>query len=104
MIDWLLAPPVAFVLYLGLGGLLVGLGRVLAGPARPTPLKTSIYASGEAPFARQAAPGYSPFFRIALFFAVMHLGVLVLGSGGSSPIVPLYLVGLLLVLIALTLG
>jgi NADH:ubiquinone oxidoreductase subunit 3 (subunit A) len=104
MTDILLAPPVAFLLYIALAGLLAGLGRVLAGRARPTPLKSSTYASGEAPPARPAAPGYQRFFVIALFFAVVHLGVLVLGSGGLSLVAGVYLVGLVFVLVTLMLG
>jgi hypothetical protein len=49
-------------------------------------------------------PSYRPFFTIALFFAIMHLGALVLSSGGLSPITSIYLLGLLLVLVALILG
>jgi NADH:ubiquinone oxidoreductase subunit 3 (subunit A) len=103
MSDILLAPPIAFLLYLALGSLLLGLGRALAGPARPTPLKTSVYASGEAPKRGHAAPGYVQFFPIALFFAIVHLGVLVVGSGGPSLMVGAYLIGLLLVLLVLVL-
>ena len=102
--DLLLAPPIAFLLYLALSGLLMGAGRGLAGPARPTTLKSSTYASGEAPPADRSALGYRSFFVIALFFAILHLGALVLGSGGLAPITGIYLVGLLLVLVALMLG
>jgi NADH:ubiquinone oxidoreductase subunit 3 (subunit A) len=104
MTEIILSPPVAFLLYAVLVGILAGLGRMLAGPPRPTPLKSSTYASGEAPPTRAAAPGYRPFFVIALFFAVLHLGVLMLGSGGLTPISALYLVGLMLALVALILG
>ncbi len=104
MMDILLSPPVAFVLYLALAGLLSGAGRYLAGPGRATPLKRTTYASGEAPPLRMAAPGYRPFFVFALFFAVLHLGVLMLGSGNLSPLSGLYLVGLILALLALILG
>lgn len=101
--DILLAPPVAFLVYLILAGLLSGLGRLLAGPNQQTPLKSSTYASGEAPSILPAVPGYRPFFVIALFFAVLHLGVLVLGSGALSPISGLYLIGLIVALLALIL-
>jgi NADH:ubiquinone oxidoreductase subunit 3 (subunit A) len=104
MTEIILSPPVAFLLYAVLVGILAGLGRVLAGPPRPTPLKSSTYASGEAPPTRAAAPGYRPFFVIALFFAVLHLGVLMLGSSSLKPISVLYLVGLMLALVALILG
>ena len=100
----LLSPPIAFLAYLVLVALLYALGRLLAGPSHLTPLKSSTYSSGEAPPTQLAAPGYRPFFVVALFFAVLHLGVLVLGSGGLSPITGIYLLGLMLALLALILG
>jgi NADH:ubiquinone oxidoreductase subunit 3 (subunit A) len=103
-LDFLLSPPIAFVIYLLLAGILTGMGRFLAGPAAPTMLKASTYASGEAPPARVAAPGYRPFFIVALFFAILHLGILMLGSSDLSPFAGFYLVGLVLALIALILG
>jgi NADH:ubiquinone oxidoreductase subunit 3 (subunit A) len=100
----LLSPAISFLLYLALAGLIAAVGRALAGPARPTKLKSSTYASGEAPPARRAMPGYRQFFVIALFFAIIHLGALVVGSGGLASITGIYLLGLLLVLLALMLG
>jgi hypothetical protein len=52
----------------------------------------------------QAAPGYRPFFTYALFFAILHLGVLMLGSGGLTALSGIYMVGLILALVALMLG
>jgi hypothetical protein len=51
-----------------------------------------------------AAPGYKPFFLVALFFAILHLGMLMLGLAGESPIAIGYLVGLAVALVALILG
>ncbi|GAB4541909.1 MAG: hypothetical protein Kow0063_33250 [Anaerolineae bacterium] len=104
MPDLLLSPPIALIIYIILVSLLYGLGRLLAGPAQKTPLKASTYASGEAPPTRAAAPGYRPFFVVALFFAILHLGVLVIGVGGLTPLTGLYMVGLALALLALILG
>ena len=104
MNDYLFNPPIAFLAYIFLVAILYGLGRLLAGPANPTPIKSSTYSSGEAPPSRLAAPGYRPFFVVALFFAVLHLGVLVLGSSDMSPIAIVYLIGLMLALTALILG
>lgn len=104
MTGILLAAPTAFLIYLALVAVLSGMGRVLAGPAHSTPLKSSTYASGEIPPARAASPGYRPFFTIALFFAVLHLGVLVLGSSDLSSLAGVYLIGLLLALVVLILG
>ena len=100
----LLSPPIAFLIYMVLAGIISILGRVLAGPGHMTPLKSSTYSSGEAPPTQAAAPGYRPFFVVALFFAVLHMGILVLGSGELSPMAGVYLSGLLLALLALILG
>lgn len=102
--DFLLIPPVAFLTYIILVGALSGLGRMLAGRGSPNGTKSSTYAGGEAAPERMAAPGYRPFFVVALFFAILHLGVLMLGSSGASWTAVLYLGGLLLALLALILG
>ena len=100
----LLYPPVAFLIYLVLVGILAGVGRALAVPSQPGALKSSAYASGEAGTTTAAAPGYRQFFVVALFFAVLHLGMLLIGSSGLTPVTGAYLVGLILALVALILG
>jgi NADH:ubiquinone oxidoreductase subunit 3 (subunit A) len=100
----LLAPPFALLIYLLLVGILSGLGRLAAGPIHESELKSSTYSSGEAPPKRAAAPGYRPFFVVALFFAIVHLGVLMLGTSGFSLLSGIYLIGLILALVALILG
>ena len=100
----ILTPVIAFVVYLVLVGILSGFGRMLAGPANPSESKSSTYAGGEESPKAWAAPGYRPFFVIALFFAILHLGVLMLAGITFTPLVVLYLVGLLLALLALILG
>lgn len=104
MSDLLLSPPVAFTIFLVLVAILYGGGRLLAGPTRTSSMKSSIYSSGEAPPERWAAPGYRPFFVVALFFAILHLGALVLAVGQLSGTSVIYLVGLALALLALILG
>lgn len=100
----LLTPPIAFLSYILLVSLLSAVGRMLAGQSRPTITKSSPYASGEKAVSTTAVPGYSPFFRVALFFAVLHLGVMVLATGGLSLMAGGYLLGLMLALIALISG
>lgn len=104
MNDIWLSPPLALLVNIGLIGILYVLGRYLAGQYEATPEKTSTYSSGEISPTHIAAPGYRPYFVVALFFAVLHLGVLVLGSGGITVIGGIYLVGLGLALVALILG
>ena len=100
----LLSPVLAFLLYflavLGLSGL----GKLFSARGRHTSFKTATYASGEANDPGQAAPGYRQFFVVALFFAVLHLGVLMVGSSGFAPVAGPYLLGLILILAALILG
>jgi len=100
----LFSPPVAFLVYLLLSAGLYLLGRILTGPAQPNLIKSSTYSSGEAPPTSMAAPGYRPYFVVALFFAILHLGALMLGSSDMSLMAAVYLVGLILALLALILG
>jgi len=102
--EILLYPPIAFVIYLVLVGILAGVGRALAVPTSGTAAKTEAYASGEAGVSWLAAPGYRQFFVVALFFAVLHLGVLMVGSSGLTFVTGAYLIGLMLALVALILG
>lgn len=98
-------PPIAFLIYIVLVSILSGAARVLAGAGHPNVVKSSAYASGEkGDMSSITAPGYRPFFRIALFFAILHLGAVILGSGGLTPTAGVYLLGLMLALIALILG
>lgn len=104
MTEILFSPPVAFIVYLLIAGGLSLFGKQTAASGAAAAHKHAIYASGESAPAAPAAPGYRPFFVVALFFAIVHLGVLVAGSGGLSPLVIIYLVGLIGALIALILG
>ncbi len=102
--EILLSPPVAFLLYIPLIVILALIGRSMAGAGKAGYLKRSVYGSGEKAQTQLAAPGYRPFFLVAFFFAILHLGMLVLGSGSLEMISPLYVLGLLLALVALILG
>ncbi len=104
MADFIFAPLIAFFIYFLVVSAVSGLGRRFSAKGRETEFKSATYASGEASDPLPAAPGYRQFFVIALFFAVLHLGVLVVGSSGLSPAAVPYLLGLMLVLVALILG
>lgn len=98
------SPPVALLIYLLFVGLIYGFGRKWAEPSQTAGMKLSTYSSGEAPPAHSAIPGYRPFMVIALFFAVVHLGALVLASGQLTLTSGIYLAGLFLTLLVLILG
>ena len=100
----ILTPPLAFLIYIPIVFGIFGIGKLLAGPEHPNEVKSSVYGSGEEADNFAAAPGYQPFFLIAFFFAVLHLGMLVLGSGGFTLTTGIYLAGVIFALIALVLG
>lgn len=104
MTNLLLSPPLAFLIFVLLSFLIYGIGRLLAGPGAGSALKSSLYTGGEAPDSTTSAPGYRPFFVSALFFAILHLGVLMFAAGGFTWMTGIYLVGLILALVALVLG
>lgn len=100
----LLSPLMAFLIYIGIVTIVSGLGKLFSATGHGTEFKTASYASGEEHDPLPAAPGYRQFFVVALFFAVLHLGVLMVGSSNFSPVAGVYLLGLILALIALILG
>lgn len=100
----LLSPPFAFVLYLALVGILSGFGRLLAARGTHSEGKLATYSGGEEAPTTGAMPGYRGFFIIALFFAILHLGVLMLGSSSFQPIAGVYLIGLIVALLVLIVG
>jgi NADH:ubiquinone oxidoreductase subunit 3 (subunit A) len=104
MENILLSPLVAFLIYLLVAYMVSGLGKLFSAKGRKTEFKTATYASGEENDPLPAAPGYRQFFVVALFFAVLHLGVLMVGSSDFSSVAGVYLLGLILALIALILG
>jgi NADH:ubiquinone oxidoreductase subunit 3 (subunit A) len=104
MKEFLFAPLIAFLIYFAVVAAGSGLGRLFSARGSESEFKSATYASGEANDPSQAAPGYRQFIVIALFFAVLHLGVLVVGSSGLSQSAVPYLLGLILVLVALVLG
>jgi NADH:ubiquinone oxidoreductase subunit 3 (subunit A) len=100
----MLSPLVAFLIYVVIVSVISGLGRLFSAQGQKTQFKTATYASGEENDPIPAAPGYRQFFVVALFFAVLHLGVLMIGSSDMSSVAGIYLLGLILALVALILG
>ena len=100
----LLSPLVAFLIYVVVASAVSGLGRLFSAQGQKTEFKTATYASGEENDPVPAAPGYRQFFVVALFFAVLHLDVLMIGSSDLSSVAGIYLLGLILALVALILG
>lgn len=98
--DKLFSPPVAFIIYMMLVGVLYLIGQLLAdSPSEMT--STSHYTGGEISPDASDVPGYQPFYGVALFFAVLHLGVIVLATSDFSIMSLVFLAGLILILLAI---
>ena len=104
MSAYILSPLIAFGIYMLIVAAMSGLGRLFSAQGQAAKYKEVTYAGGEEASTAPAAPGYRPFFVVALFFSVLHLGVLMLGSSDLSPMAGVYLLGLALALLALILG
>lgn len=102
--EILLSPPIAFLLYIPLVLVISLVGKMMAGPEKPSAMKESTYSSGEEAHTPSGAPGYKPFFLIAFFFAILHLGVLIMGTGDFTIKMVPYLAGLVMALFVLLLG
>src|SRR5512133_2380542 len=102
--ESILTPYIAFLIYIPLVWIITWVGKQLAGPNKPSAAKSSSYGAGEKASSIAAAPGYRPFFLVAFFFAILHLGMLVLGTGELNRAQGFYVIGLALALIALILG
>ena len=104
MNNFILTPVFAFLIYFLVVYAASGLGRLFSARGRKSQFKSEPYASGEDYDPVPAAPGYRQFFVIALFFAVLHLGIIMIGSSDLSSVTGIYLLGLILALVALILG
>lgn len=101
----LLYPPIALLIYAALGFLLTKIGQKAAPPEdKQNEMKLDLYAGGEEGPKDFPVPGYKPFLLISLFFAIIHIGVLVVGMSNLSASSIVYIVVLMIGLIALMLG
>jgi NADH:ubiquinone oxidoreductase subunit 3 (subunit A) len=98
------SPPVAFAVYVLLVGILLVVAQALSAKGRTSSAHSAVYGSGEEAQTGAASPGYKPFFMVAFFFAILHLGVLIVGSGGFTVVTGVYILGLIFSLVALALG
>ena len=87
MIDILLSPPIAFIIFLALFYLLYGLGSLMAPKVNKAGGKLASYACGEDIPGQKVQFGYRLFFFIALFFTMMHVAALVVATVPAGPIV-----------------
>lgn len=94
MNNFLLAPPLAFIIFLLLS---IGLSKVtslVSAKGKECCGKTKAYACGEDVQFHKAQPDYSQFFPFAFFFTIMHVVALIVATvpSGLSVMSVLYIV------------
>ena len=103
-IDFLISPPVAFLIFLAIAFLVYALGSRLAPKLKKEGGKLATYACGEDLPGVKLQFGYRLFFFIALFFTMMHVAALVIATLPGGKIVffgIIYLVMIFLSIMAL---
>jgi NADH-quinone oxidoreductase subunit A len=80
MNNFLLLPPIVFIIILGVVLLQANLMSRLAAKGKQTSGKGQPYACGEDLGEPRVQPDYSQFFSFAFFFTIMHVVVLVIAT------------------------
>ncbi len=100
----ILLPPVAFVIFLLVGLVLMFLGSKMAAQGKSYSGKKAPYACGEDVPAAKVQPDYGSFFPFALFFTIIHVTALIIATipAGSIALMGiLYMLGVALSLYTL---
>jgi NADH-quinone oxidoreductase subunit A len=85
--NWLLLPPIAFIIVLGFSLLVAFLSKRLACKTTDHPAgKYKAYACGEDFPCHRLQPDYSQFFPFAFFFTIMHVLVLIITTVPAAAI------------------
>jgi NADH:ubiquinone oxidoreductase subunit 3 (subunit A) len=96
----LLSPPIAFMVFIGVGLLFYVLGRAMAPRTNMTEAKGTPYACGEDAPMQKAQVSYRLFFSLAIFFTVMHVAALVVATLPTGPIAWLGIVYLVIIMLS----
>jgi NADH:ubiquinone oxidoreductase subunit 3 (subunit A) len=84
--DWLLAPPVVFVIVISVIAILARLARSLAPVGKPSPGKGEPYACGQNVPTGKIQPGYSDFFHFAFLFTIVDVAALLIGTAAANAV------------------
>ncbi|NLY75065.1 MAG: hypothetical protein GX075_07145 [Firmicutes bacterium] len=102
--EFIVYPPVAFIIFFAVGALIYLSGSRLAVKGKASRGKKTQYACGENVPAQRVQPDYSAFFPFALFFTIIHVTALIMGtlpSGNIALVGILYLAGIAISLFTL---
>jgi len=80
MTEFILSPPVAFLILILAGIFLSYMVAPLAAKGRESARKFESYACGQRNVTHSVSPDYNQFFPYAFFFTIMHVLVLVVAT------------------------
>ncbi|MGC9522828.1 MAG: hypothetical protein ACP5HG_13215 [Anaerolineae bacterium] len=80
MENLLYSPPVAAAVFFAVAWFLYWLGGILQARGEASPGKHLPYTGGELPRSLPGSLGYQAFYRLALLFAILHVGALVIST------------------------
>ncbi len=80
MSDFLLLPPIAFLIFLLLSMGISLLTRIFAAKGKDSLGKLTAYACGQVTQVNKIQPDYREFFPFAFFFTIMHVVVLIIAT------------------------
>jgi len=100
--DWLLFPPISFLLILAVIGILALLAKTLAARGVYSAGKGEPYACGQDVATGRIQPNYEEFYPFAFFFTIMHVAALIVCTVPSGAVwlaVPFLAVAVLAIII-----
>lgn len=84
MDNFLLLPPLAFLIFLLLSMGISSLSRIFSAKGKESAGKGTAYACGQVTETNKIQPDYREFFPFAFFFTIMHVVVLIIATMPAS--------------------
>lgn len=74
------SPPILFLIFISLGGIILGVGKWISAKGTENPAKFIHYSCGEDLETPHLELTYHAFFRLALLFGILHIVALVIST------------------------
>jgi len=74
------SPPILFAIFIFLGALMLGVGKLISAKGTENPAKYIHYSCGEDLETPHLELNYHAFFRLALLFGILHIVALVIST------------------------
>jgi hypothetical protein len=84
MENFLLLPPVAFIVYLVISSAISGIAKPFGAKGKASEGKEKSYACGQVTEMNKVQPDYREFFPFVFFFTIMHVVVLIIAMMNTT--------------------